>query len=585
MPGERTFRRLAAILAADVVGYSRMMNADEAGTLEALKLHRENVFDPSVARHRGRVVKLMGDGALIEFASVVDAVECAIEIQTADNRPPRAEHPRITLRIGINVGDVIVDDDDIYGDGVNIAARLEPLADEGGICISGMVHESLGNRVDAAFAYAGEHELKNIEQPVRVFRWVAGDEAVALDENASQAPAAKPSFAVLAFDNMSGDIEQEYFSDGIAEDIITALSHFHEFFIIARNTSFAYKGQPVRADKFCRELGVRYLIEGSVRKAGRRVRVTAQLIDGETGVHVWAARYDRELDDIFAVQDEITRSIVTAVAPEALGAELKRSQQKNSGNLNAWEKVMRSRWHLARLSRKDNTKAREWVVKAIEEADHLSDAFSTLALCELQAVLNFWTDDPETSVAAASEAARQAVALDGNDANAHSMLGMAELYSRNFDDAMRHLERAIRLNPNLANAYGILAAVHGLSGEYGAARASSEQALALSPHDPSKSFWLAGVAIGAYLAGEYEDCLAICRAVLKEHPGHGPHMRGEAAALAMLGRTGEASIALERCLEHMPGLTISQVRRIVPIRYRDDEERWLEGLSRAGLAQ
>lgn len=584
MTGKSIGRRLAAILAADVVGYSRMMDADEAGTLAALKRHREAIFDPSVERHRGRVVKLMGDGALVEFASVVDAVECAIEIQTAEPLETEADIS-IRLRIGINVGDVIIDDDDIYGDGVNVAARLEPLAETGGICISGMVYESLGNRVEAQFADAGEYRVKNIARSIRVFHWLRDGGVGQNTGTATEVKSEKPSFAVLAFDNMSGDPEQEYFSDGIAEDIITALSHFREFFVIARNTSFTYKGQAIRANEVCRDLGVRYLLEGSVRKAGQRIRVTAQLIDGETGSHIWAARYDRDLDDVFAVQDEITRAIVSAVTPEALGAELKRSQSKNARNLNAWEKVLRARWHVGKLTKEDNETARQLLKEVTGKAGGLSDAYSTLALCELYGMLHVWTDDTRASIAAATQAARQAVMADEGDANAHAMLGMAELFGRNYDDATRHLEQAIRLNPNLANAYGILAAAHGVAGEYEASRASAEQAIALSPRDVSKAFWLAGSGIGAYLAGKYEECVSISRHVLKDHPGYASSMRQEAAALAMLGRTEEASSMLTRLLERMPGLTISQVRHMVPVRHPDDQERWLDGLRRAGLPE
>jgi adenylate cyclase len=575
-------RRLAAILAADMVGYSKLMAQDEAGTLADLKKHRSDVFDPSIARYRGRIVKLMGDGVLAEFASVVDAVECAIAVQTACATP---ENGRIRLRMGINLGDIIIDGDDIYGDGVNVAARLETLAEPGGICISGIVHESLGNRVGARFVDAGEHRVKNLDRPIRVYRWVAEggrpDKAGARSDGKPE----KPSIAVLAFDNMSGDPEQEYFSDGIAEDIITALSHFREFFVIARNTTFTYKGQPIRVERVCGELGVRYLLEGSVRKAANRVRVTAQLIDGETGAHLWAAKYDRDLDDIFAVQDEITQAIVSAVAPETLGAELKRSQSKNAVNLNAWEKVLRARWHLSKLTREDNDIARRWLGEAVEAAPDLADAYSVLALCELHGMLHLWRTDTIAAIAAGTEAARRAVALDDNDANAHAMLGMAETFGRNYDDASRHLERAIGLNPNLANAHGVLAAVHGLSRDYASAKASADRAIALSPRDPSKTFWLGGLGIGAYIVEQYEDCLAISRQVQKEHPGYASAMRQETAALAMLGRMDEASAALERLLQRMPGLTVSQVRHMVPIRYPDDHERWLDGLRRAGLPE
>ncbi len=572
-------RKLAAILAADVVGYSSLMAADETGTLDLLKAYRGQVFDPAVERHRGRIVKLMGDGTLVEFASVVDAVLCAIDIQNRGGSAPGD----LRLRVGIHVGDVIIDADDLYGDGVNIAARLEPLAAAGGICISGMVFESLGNRVDAHFEDAGDQRLKNLERPVRVYHWSPGGRHASASRPTPRIE--KPSIAVLAFDNMSHDPDQEYFSDGIAEDIITALSHFREFFVIARNTSFTYKGKAIRVDRVCRDLGVRYLLEGSVRKAGTRVRVTAQLIDGETGVHLWAAKYDRDLDDIFAVQDEISQAIIAAVAPETLDAELKRSRAKKPDNLSTWDMVLRARWQLSRFSRNDNEAARQLLVDAVAATPDLSDAWSSLAYTDLQAMLHLWRRGTAEAIALAGEAARRATTLDENHAGAHAVLGMAEMFGHSHDDAMRHLEQAIRLNPNLANAFGVLATVHGVSGEYDAAKAAADRAVSLSPRDPARAFWLGGLGIGAYLAGAYDECLGICRRVLKEHPGYASSMRQEAASLGMLGRIDEAAGSVARLLERMPGLTVSQVRAIVPIRYPADQERWLEGLRRAGLPE
>jgi len=572
-------RRLAAILAADVVGYSRLMAEDEAGTLAALKAHRRDLFDPETAKRGGRIVKLMGDGVLVEFPSVVDAVECALAIQ----RALAGENGKIKLRIGINLGDVIIDGDDIYGDGVNVAARLEALAEPGGIAISGMVHEGLGNRVAVDFSDAGEHQVKNMARPIRVWRWAP---AGAPKSDAKAKPVTeKPSIAVLPFNNMSGDPEQEYFSDGIAEDIITALSHFREFFVIARNTTFTYKGQAVKVDQVCRELGVRYLLEGSVRKAGNRVRVTAQFIDGDTGAHLWAARFDRDLDDIFAVQDEITQSIVTAVAPETLGAEFKRAQFKQAGDLNAWEKVLRARWHINKLTKDDNETARQLLSEAITAAPGLAEAYSTLAICHVNDNLHVWRSDSAAAIAAGDAAARQAVALDGNDANALAVLGMTSVFARRFEDAFGYLDKAVRLNPNLANAYGTLAAAHGVSGNYAESRQAAERAVALSPRDTSMAFWYAGRGFAAYMAERYEECVDVAHAALREHPGYASSLRQLAAALAMLGRKDEAAAALEQLLERMPGLTVSKVAIIVPVRHADDNERWLEGLRRAGLPE
>lgn len=445
------------------------------------------------------------------------------------------------------------------------------------------MRESLGTRLDAAFEDAGRHRLKNIDTPVQVFRWRPGGAA---SLGASSAPAPdKPSIAVLAFDNMSTDPEQEYFSDGIAEDIITALSHFREFFVIARNTSFTYKGQPIRVDAVCRELGGRYLLEGSVRKAGPHVRVTAQLIDGETGAHIWAARHDRDLDDIFAVQDEITEAIVGAVAPETLGAELKRARAKTPGSLTAWDRVLQARWHLAKFTRDDNRAARVLLRDAIRADPEMSDAHAALALCDLMAMLHVWTPDAPAAIASAREAAQIAVARDDQNANAHGMLGMAETFARNYPEAETHLSAAVRLNPNLAIGHGNFAALQGVSGDFERAKQSADKAIALSPRDPLKAFWLGGVGIGAFVAEAYEDCVENARAALRDHPGYASLMRQEAAALGMLGRKDDARAAIDRLLDRMPGLTIAQVRQIVPVRHPGDHERWLAGLRRAGLPE
>lgn len=576
-------RRLVAILAADVVGFSALMSRDEEGTLKRLIELREQYFEPAVIRHNGRIFKLAGDGALTEFASVVDAVSCAIALQTA-----LAEVPQfgMQLRLGVNLGDIIVQGRDIYGDGVNIAARLETLAEPGGICISGIVKNSVGSRVSAHFEDAGLHELRNIAEPVHVFRWRPEGAAIPAPESergVEAVPAGRASIAVLAFDNMSTDPEQEYFSDGIAEDIITALSHFRDFFVIARNTTFAFKGQPVRVDRICRELGVRYLLEGSVRKAGGKVRVTAQLIDGETGAHIWAARYDRAMDDIFAVQDEITQAIVGAAAPETLIAETRRARAQRPDTLSAWDKLLRARWHLGKFTQAENTAARELLTEAAASDPDNSDIHAAMSLCDLIAMLHVWRTDTVVAIATARQTAESAVALDDSNANAHGMLGMACLFARDFDAGERHLGRATDLNPNLAIGHGNFAAFHGVCGDFQAAHEAFERARALSPRDPLLAFWRGGYGIGAFNTGAYETCLENARAGLRETPGYASLLRQETASLAMLDRMDDARNALRRLLEQMPGLTVGQVRGIVPFRNPDDQEIWLDALRRAGL--
>ena len=358
MATERVERRLAAILAADVAGYSRLMGADEEGTLARLKALRREVADPKIKEHRGRIVKTTGDGLLLEFASVVDAVRCAVEVQReiTERNADVPRDRRIELRMGINVGDIIKDGRDIHGDGVNVAARLEALAEPGGICVSRVVRDQVRDKLDFSFEDMGERQVKNISRPVRVLRVLLGD-GPGRPEPAAAASATpplplpdKPSLALLPFTNMSGDSEQEFVSDGIAEDVITALSRYPSLFVIARNSSFTYKGQAVDVKQVGRELGVRYVLEGSMRKAGNRIRVTAQLIEAGTGNHVWAERYDRDLADIFAVQDEITHALTTALAPAIADAELRRAIRKPPETLDAWAAYQRGLWHVSKAN-------------------------------------------------------------------------------------------------------------------------------------------------------------------------------------------------------------------------------------------
>ena len=353
MSEERVERRLAAILAADIAGYSRLMGEDEEGTLAALKALRRQLIDPKIKEHRGRIVKTTGDGALVEFASVIDAVRCAVEVQRemAERNADVPAERRIEFRIGLNVGDIIIDEDDIYGDGVNVAARLEALAEPGGICVSRVVRDQVRDKLDFTFDDRGEQQVKNIARPVRVYLVRPGERGLAEIGAVPEASALpeKPSIAVLPFQNLSGDPEQEYFADGIVEDIITALSRNRSFFVISRNTTFTYKGPAIDVAKVARELRVRYVLEGSVRRGGTRVRITAQLIDAASGRHLWADRYDRELADVFAVQDEIARTISSQLAPGIIAAEMQQARRKDASQLDAWDRTMRAHWHIRRL--------------------------------------------------------------------------------------------------------------------------------------------------------------------------------------------------------------------------------------------
>ncbi|MEE8143915.1 MAG: adenylate/guanylate cyclase domain-containing protein, partial [Kiloniellales bacterium] len=398
-------RRLAAILAADVVGYSRLMGEDDAGTLTAVKALRKELFAPKVVEHHGRIVKLMGDGALVEFPSVVDAVECAVAVQrgAAERNSGVPEDKCIALRIGVNLGDIIIEGNDIYGDGVNVAARLQELAAPGGITLSATAHEHAVAKVDVGFQDGGEHELKNIAKPVRIYHWSddASPQADIADTDSLLTLPDKPSIAVLPFDNMSDDPGQEFFADGIAEDVITALSRFRSLFVIARNSSFSYKGAAVDITQVARELGVRYVVEGSVRKAGNRVRITAQLIDATSGNHLWADRFDGSLDDVFDLQDQITEQIVVVVEPEIGARERERARRKPPENLDAWELLQRGLSHFHHINKADHAEAMRLFREAIALDPEFAAAHAYLAFALSTSVLYGYVEDTAKAVASA----------------------------------------------------------------------------------------------------------------------------------------------------------------------------------------
>ena len=583
-------RRLAAILAADVVGYSRLMGEDETGTLTALKAHRAQLIDPKIAEHNGRIVKLMGDGALVEFASVVDAVQCAAEIQRgmAERTAGEPENKRIVFRIGINVGDVIVEEGDIYGDGVNVAARLEGLADPGGVLISADAYRYVRNKLNLDYQDLGEQDLKNVSEPVHTYRLLTdggADANVPARGRTANGRTVGPSVAVLPFTNMSGDPEQEYFSDGIAEDIITALSRFHWFLVISRNTSFTYRGVAVDARRAARELGVRYVLEGSVRKAGNRVRITAQLIEAGADRHVWAERYDRDLEDIFAVQDEITARIIASVAPGIVSAEMQRAHRKDVATLDAWDRIMRAHWHLARFTMEDNAEARRLLTEAAQiEPD------SALALGDLAMIHTFdgiwnWGVSRDQSLAAAGEAARRAIAIDENNAWGHIALGVVEAFSGRHDESVRRLERAVEISPNDPNAHGHLGFAFALAGDPDAAIVQLDEAERLSPRDPFLAYWYMSRAAAAYAAELYEEAIEWSRKTSEENPRFPGAYRILASACGQLGRIDEAKRALDELLRQMPGLTVTATRQQVPWKNPEHTERYLEGLRRAGLPE
>ena len=593
MSGEPVERRLAAILAGDVVGYSRLMGLDEEGTLAALKGHRRAVVDPKIAEHRGRIVKTTGDGILVEFASVVNAVRCAVDIQRqmAERNAQVPPERRIEFRIGLNVGDIIIDDKDIYGGGVNIAARLEALAEPGGICVSRVVRDEVRDKLDFSFEDMGEQQVKNIARPVpthRVRLVTQVDESIAAAVTATRSAQPlpqKPSIAVLPFANMSGDAEQEYFSEGITEDIITNLSHNHSFFVISRSASFTYKGPGVDVGKVGRELGVRYVLEGSVRRAGNRVRITAQLIEAATGHHLWADRYDRELADVFAVQDEIARSITGAIAPGIIAAEIRQAQRKDPDQLDAWDRTVRAHWHVRRFTREDLAEARRLLTEAISLDPANSMAYADLAFARHFEAVFGWGDGPVESHNRLGEAAGKAVAADDGDAVAHTALAIFELFSGRHEEARRRLHRTLNLNRNSEFARGYLGGSYAFGGDYEAALPHLEEAIRLSPRGLLVVIWHLCKGWAALLAERYEEAVEFTAHAREANPEFPDIYAVVASAYGHLGNTAAARAALDQLLHRMPGLTASDERLARPFARMADRERFLEGLRKAGLPE
>ncbi|MGH8725136.1 MAG: adenylate/guanylate cyclase domain-containing protein [Burkholderiales bacterium] len=439
-------RKLAALLSADVAGFSRLMGEDEAATVRALGTCR-NLVAEVVAKHRGRVVDMPGDNVLAEFASAVDAVQAAaaMQAQLTECNAALPEPRRMTFRIGVNLGDVIEDQGRIYGDGVNVAARIEALAEPGGICVSGKVHDEVGRKLDLAFEDLGEHELKNIAAPVRVFR-IGGRSTQ--QSVAAPAQQAKPSIFVHPFANMSGDAEQEFFADGLTEDIITELSRFHELFVLSRNSAFKYKGRPLEVQKVAKELGVQYVVEGSVRKAGNRVRITVQLIDAETDRHIWAERYDRELADIFAIQDELTAAIASVLPGRVEAATRDRAARKPTGNMAAYECVLAAKVLHHRSARADNAKALRLIERAIELDPNYAHAHAWRACILGQQWTYSWSEDKDATWSALREELMTALSLDDNDSDVHRILAALNINQNEFDKASYHQGRALSLNSN-----------------------------------------------------------------------------------------------------------------------------------------
>jgi TolB-like protein/Tfp pilus assembly protein PilF len=571
-------RRLAAILAADVVGFSRLMEADEAGTLAALKSRRKDVLEPLVAKHQGRVFKITGDGVLVEFASAVNAVQCAVELQQAFALA-NAELPderRIVLRIGVNLGDVMVEGGDLYGDGINIAARLEALAEPGGILISGTAHDHVGTKVKVAFEDIGAQTLKNIAEPVRAYR-VTDTPAVAVATPKQISD--KPSIAVLPFTNMSGDPEQEYFSDGITEDIITELSRFRSLFVIARNSSFQYRGKNVDVRRVARELGVQYVVEGSVRKAGGRLRITVQLIDAASGKHVWAERFDRAEQDIFAIQDEVIRTIVGTLVGRLHTAGAERARRKPPASLAAYECVLRGN-ALPFGDLEAEAEALQLFEQAIKLDPDYARAHALLALAEYHA----WSSDTSGSDDAlkrAVAAAKKAAALDENDSICQSVLGWIHLILRSFDLAELYYRKARELNPNSSTDVTAMGVLYNYLGRPDEAMSYLEEAKRLDRFfDPAWYWHTRGTT--HFIARQYDEAMADF--------AHGPVVplwvrAYVAACYAHMDRIDRAREVVAEILLANPGFSIAQHLRIEPYKRQADIDHLADGMRKAGLPE
>jgi TolB-like protein/Flp pilus assembly protein TadD len=557
------------------------MGADEEGTLAQLNAHRRALVDPKIAEHRGRVVKTTGDGMLVEFASVVDALRCAVEVQRgmAERNAEVAQDKRIEFRVGIHQGDIIVDGDDIFGDGVNVAARLESVAEPGGICVSGRVQEDTEGKLEVTFENAGEQQLKNIARPIRIYRVrlggaVQGSRPTLLSPN-------KPSIAVLPFDNMSGDPTQEFLADGMVEEITTLLSHIRQFLVIARNSSFAYKGQVVNAKQVGRELGVSYILEGSVRKAASRVRVTAQLIDAITGHHVWAQNYDREFVDVFTVQDEIASKVVSAIEPQLYSAEQLRVRRKLPESLDAWECVVGALIHMDVRSKQSYTSARTLLERAITLDPFYAQAHAVHALLtcgEVSVSLK-----PLEAIESALEAARNSIALDDHDAWGHFALGLAYLHGPTVARAVPEFERALALNPNFAMALTNLGVAFAYLGRGEEALSKMEASERLNPRGLYPGNIPQHRAVAYFVMGRHREALECAWKAVQENPRIAASHRSIVVNSALLGQSDEAKRALEALKSQQPNLTLKWINEFNPYVDPEARQKFVRGFVLAGL--
>jgi TolB-like protein/class 3 adenylate cyclase len=574
-------RRLTAILAADVAGYSRLMGVDEEGTHERLQAHLRELVNPKIGEHRGRIVKNTGDGFLAEFSSVIEAVRCATEIQRGmvDREPEVPEERQIRFRMGINLGDVIVEEDDIFGDGVNVAARLEALADPGGICVSRVVRDQVRDRLDYAFEDLGEQRVKNIARPVRVYR--LSDTRSALQTSPTSASPKlplpdKPSIAVLPFQNMSGDPEQEYFADGMVEEIITVLSRIHWLFVIARNSSFTYKGQPVDVKRVGRELGVQYVLEGSVRKGGKQVRITAQLIDATNGAHLWAGRFDGSLENVFELQDEVALSVAGVIAPTVQAAEMRRSSDRPTNDITAYDLYLRA-IEPARSGGREKevyVRALDLLGLAIDRDPRFGPALATAAFCHHVLHVTGWTDDAGKARREAIELAGRALRVAGNDAEVLGHVArVLGYFGEDLTGAIALIDRALELNPSFALGWQWSGWLRLWAGQPDAGIGHFETSMRLNPLQGRADYYL-GIGMGHFFAHRFEDAAASLLLSLQEGPNWVPTYRFLASCYAHLRRFDEARKTITR----LRMLTTEVVPSATHWRNPEHRELYLSGL-------
>ena len=574
-------RRLAAILAADVVGFSRLMELDEAGTLARMRAVRLELMGPALEKCRGRIIKTTGDGLLVEFQSVTDAVRCATDFQRAMalRKEDVPDTSSLRFRIGINLGDVIVEDNDIFGDGVNVAARLESIAEPGGVYVSAAVRDQVGDRLDVVFEDLGDHSVKNISRPIRVFRVrIDGDGATAIASGPKEAAARVPSIAVLPFANMSGDADQEFFADGLTEDIITEIARFKDLLVISRNAVFVHKGKAVTARGIAKEFGVDYVVEGSVRKAADRVRVTVQLIDGETETHVWAERYDRKLEDIFAIQDEVTAAIVATLRGRVEAATHERAKRKRTENMAAYEYVLAGKVLHHRSQWESNQEAMRMLECAVALDPKYAHAHAWKACVLGQRFVHGWFDNPDALLGGITSELETALSLDENDADVHRILAAVHVTFNRFDKAKYHQERALELSPN----YDLVVVQQGEILTWLGRPAEGiewiRKAMRINPYHPER-FWN-HLGRAQYAARLYADAIQSFGRITSPDETHYAFL---AAAAAQMGDDKGAAINRREALARAPGFSVAAYLATLHYKLASDLEHHREGLLKAGL--